>query len=588
MKAYIKTTLRMFKKQLTRLFTIVAIVFVSVSLMFGVGELKNKVYQAINDVYIGQNVSDLIIKSQSTTGFSEEEISSIISEFGEENVLTGFSAELEINGKLTRIYSYDLTSNINSLELVEGEFPKSENEILVERETNQLSSYSVNDTIEVYGEVYTVVGIVTNPLLLSKVDETSYTEGETLECVIYFNGVLPSLIPEITNDIYVTLSDRTVFNSYSSYYEELIESVTENIDLENVVVLTLYENYGLYSMQSYADKVEKIALVFIVFFMLVTALVIFSTMTRLLDEDRSQIACQITLGYSNLRVINKYVLFIVVAVILGSAIAGPVGLGLTRLLYFAFEMQYSMPIFPDNFSIFYYVLSILIILISSVLVTLLSGHKLLSAKPSELLMAKTPRAGKKVLLERIPIIWNRLSFKYKSCLRNVFLFKSRFLMTVISIIGSTILVLSGLGLLDNALKMENSESIIIISVAILVFAGLLCALVIYNLANINISERNREISTLMVLGYTNIEVVGYIFREIFVMSFIGAIIGLPLGYFVLKFLFNFISFGSISDVNWWTWILGPVITIVFTVISCFLLCGKITKTDMNESLKTLD
>lgn len=204
-------------------------------------------------------------------------------------------------------------------------------------------------------------------------------------------------------------------------------------------------------------------------------------------------------------------------------------------------------------------------------------------KPAVLLTPKAPKSGKKVLIERIPFIWKRLSFKYKSTMRNVLLFKSRFFMTVVSVIGSTVLVFAGMGLLDCAMLRENATSLVAISIALLVFSAALCALVIYNLTNINVSERNREIATLMVLGYHDNEVTGYIFREIYIMSFIGAILGIPFG-----IVFGLIDFGSLADINWWTYVLTPFITMLFSFISTRLLRKKITKTDMNASLKTLE
>ena len=117
---------------------------------------------------------------------------------------------------------------------------------------------------------------------------------------------------------------------------------------------------------------------------------------------------------------------------------------------------------------------------------------------------------------------------------------------------------------------------------------MLCALVIYNITNINISERKREIATLMVLGYHNKEVTGYIFREVYIMSCIGAILGLPLGVGFVEFVFGLIDFGKLADINWWTYIIAPIVTIIFSIISTYLLYRKITRTDMNASLKTLE
>lgn len=589
MKAYLKSAGRMFRRQLTRFITIVAIIFVSIGLMSGIGEVENKIDFALNDYYINQNVPDLIIKSKNATGFSPEEISYIEYKFGTENIMSGFSYDTKLNDDIVRIYNYDLSSNINKLELLEGKLPTSPTEILVERQTDGLKSYKIGDKVKInngfFETEYTVTGIVRNPLIVHKTKEPSITfENENVDSVIYLNNI--SFYP--TNDLYVSLADKEVFSSFSKDYKAQINEIKESIELEDVAILSLYENFGLYSMHEFANKVGKIAIIFVIFFMLVSSLVVFSTMARLLDEERSQIACLKTLGYSDFSIIGRYLIFITSAAIIGGLMSLAVGNGITKLLYSAFDIQYAMPPFPKSVPFFYFLLSFFIILGTALLVTISSGLKLTHNKPAVLLTPKAPHAGKKVLMERIPFVWNSLSFKYKSSFRNVFLFKSRFFMTVISIIGSTVLVLSGLGLLDNALKTENSDSLIMIAVVLIVFAGLLCALVIYNITNINISERNREIATLMVLGYSDKEVSGYIFREIYIMSFIGAILGVPLGLGFLEFVFNFISFGSISNVNWWTWIITPIITIIFTALSSMLLYKKIVKTDMNESLKTLD
>ena len=168
------------------------------------------------------------------------------------------------------------------------------------------------------------------------------------------------------------------------------------------------------------------------------------------------------------------------------------------------------------------------------------------------------------------------------------LFKSRFLMTVVSVIGSTVLVFAGMGLLDCARLRENAFAISAVAILVLVFSAVLCALVVYNLTNINVSERKREIATLMVLGYHDKEVTGYIYREIYIMSLIGALLGVPLGVAFLDIVLGLIDFGTLSDINWWTYVLTPLLTMSFSFISTRLLRKKIVKTDMNASLKSLE
>ena len=585
-KAYFKAALRMFRRHLTRFFTLAAIIVVSVGFMAGIGEVRNKIEFALSDYYVAQNVSDFIIKSTNQTGFSADDLQWAASKFGAENVSAGFCFDTKIDEDVVRIYNLDLDNqNINKLRLIEGHLPTALNEVVVERKTNAIKSKELDEEVSFMGMNFEVVGIVENPLLLHKVEEISFLEGETLDNVFYFSNA--PFFP-IQNDIYVTLENRGLFDSFDKKYNNEIDRLKQEITLENVTILTLNENMGIYSLYSYAEKVGKIAIIFVLFFLLVAALVVFSTMTRLLDEERSQIACLKTLGYGSFSIVGKYLIFITVATLIGGIVALGVGIGLTNLLYIAFGMQYSMPPMPASMPYLYYLMTLAIMLVSSLLVTLLTGMKIAKQKPAKLLTPKAPKAGKKVIAEKIPSIWNHLSFKYKSSIRNVLLFQSRFWMTVISIIGSTVLVLAGMGLLDCGLKVENADSIIMIAVALIAFAGLLCALVIYNIANINISERNREIATLMVLGYTDREVTFYIFREIYITSSIGAVFGVPIGYGFLEFVFGFINFGATADINWWTWILAPVVTMLFTFLATMLLRKKIVKTNMNESLKTVD
>ena len=132
--------------------------------------------------------------------------------------------------------------------------------------------------------------------------------------------------------------------------------------------------------------------------------------------------------------------------------------------------------------------------------------------------------------------------------------------------------------------------ILIIAVAIFVilFSAVLSMLVIYNITNINVSERHREIATLMVVGYRPKEITGYIFREIYVMCFLGAIFGIPFGYWFLNYVFEVLGFGSVTEIGYWVWITSPILTMLFSIFSTLLLRPKILKIDMNGSLKSIE
>ena len=190
-------------------------------------------------------------------------------------------------------------------------------------------------------------------------------------------------------------------------------------------------------------------------FLLVTALVVLSTMTRLLEEERAQIACLKTLGYSSTGIISKYLLFALIATGIGGTGAYFVGIGLAYLLYFVFNYSFDMPPMSASITVWFYIVTFALIVLATLVATALSGYKMTGERPANLLRPKPPKAGKKVILERIPILWNRLSFKYKSTLRNVLRYKSRFFMTVLAVAFSTALVMAGLGLVDMCLDRKS-------------------------------------------------------------------------------------------------------------------------------------
>ena len=160
---------------------------------------------------------------------------------------------------------------------------------------------------------------------------------------------------------------------------------------------------------------------------------------------------------------------------------------------------------------------------------------------------------------------------------------------LVSIAVSTGLVFAGLALLDMCLFGDfGSPAIIGIAIVVVVFAGLLTAVVINTLTTINISEREREIATLMVLGYHDGEICGYIYREIYVSAFCGILLGYPVGIGLATLIFKTIGFGTVGNVSWFMWLLVPIVVFIFTLLVTLMLRPKIVKTKMNESLKAVE
>ena len=391
-------------------------------------------------------------------------------------------------------------------------------------------------------------------------------------------------------DLYIAFPERGLFEPYGGSYEELVEAEKEALyDLlgDDIEFISLKENFSINSLHSYAGKVTAISAVLMVAFIFVTALVVLSNMTRLMEEERPQIACLRTLGYGGFSILFKYLLFAAIGTGIGGTGAYFVGVGLTAFVYYVFNYNYAMPPMTSVATSLYFLITFSCIVIATLTATLIAGGRMVREKPADLLRAKPPKAGRKVFLERIPILWNRLSFKYKSTMRNVLRYHYRFSMTVISVACSMGIALAGLALLDLCLFHEGFGSAALIGLAavIVIFAGLLTMVVIYTLTNINISERNREIATLMVLGYYDREVAGYIYREVYINTIVGILFGFPMGIFLIIILFKVINVGSLAGVSWFVWPVAAVIVLLFTALVTLILRRKIVGIDMNESLK---
>ena len=618
-KTYLKTVRRMFKKHLIRLLSLIGIVLISIGFISGIGSPTDMIKDSIENYYTKQNVSDFIVKSK-TGGFTDEQISAVKYRYGENNVETGMSFDIQMSEKRSlRLYFLDLeNTKINELELVEGEKINSDDEncVYTEVKDNIIKGYSIGEKIEIdlkktlnlpfsHKINVTIKGIVKSPLTFGKDGEPSYNNPEDtevpnnmieinkldlLENILYCPIKICDFLPK--GDLYIKAEKRNLFKSFSSSYEKYIEK--EKIELtrllgEDVRIITLYDNYSFKSVIASADKVRGIGNILMIIFIAVTLLVVLSSMMRLMDEERSQIACLKTLGYSSVRIVVRYIFFVLVALATGGFIGFFVGYGVSWLICFAFGYSYLMPPISVVVNPSYYFISLSVIIAVTLIAVFSIGMKLANNAPADLLRPKPPKKGGRILLEKIPFIWKRLSFKYKSSMRNVFRYKTRFFMMLVSVGVSTGLVFAGLALLDMCLFGDfGSPAIIGIAVVIVVFEGLLTAVVINTLTTINISEREREIATLMVLGYHDREICGYIYREIYISVFLGIIIGYPIGIGLATLVFKTIGFGTVGNVSWFMWLLVPVIVFLFTLLVTLILRPKIIKTRMNESLKAVE
>ena len=216
------------------------------------------------------------------------------------------------------------------------------------------------------------------------------------------------------------------------------------------IVLDRESFYSYRDYEACADRMSGIASVFPVFFFLVAALVCMTTMTRMVDEQRNEIGTLKALGYSKLQISMKYIMYALVASILGSIIGCVIGMLIFPYIIFsAWNTMYTIESIHFEFQPALMIFASLTVTGITLLATLFSIYKELIEVPSQLMRPKAGKAGKKILLEKIPAIWNRVSFLRKVTMRNIFRYKKRFLMTVIGISGCSALLVSGFGINDS-------------------------------------------------------------------------------------------------------------------------------------------
>lgn len=215
-------------------------------------------------------------------------------------------------------------------------------------------------------------------------------------------------------------------------------------------VLDRNGNAGYSSFIQDTDSIANIGKVFPVIFFIVAALISLTSMTRMVEEQRTQIGTLKALGYNKLQITSKYVLYASLACIIGSILGMSVGFVLLpKIVWKMYSMMYQMGDIQTSFNFEIGSFGFILIVISILGATIYAVIKELIQTPATLMRPKSPKMGKRVFLEKVTFIWKRLSFSRKVTVRNIFRYKKRFLMTIIGIMGCTALIVTGFGIKDS-------------------------------------------------------------------------------------------------------------------------------------------
>lgn len=206
-----------------------------------------------------------------------------------------------------------------------------------------------------------------------------------------------------------------------------------------------YDNFEVDS-----DRIDAIAKVFPIFFILVAALVCFNTMMRMVEEQRTEIGTLKALGYRKGAIVSQFLVYAVSASLIGGFLGLLIGFQLfPGVIFNAYRIIYNMPALIAPFRWDYAAGCLVAAVLVTTVSSLLACYKELAALPAQLMRPRPPKNGKRVFLERVRPLWSRLSFARKVTVRNLSRYKSRVLMTVLGIAGCTALLLTGFGLKDS-------------------------------------------------------------------------------------------------------------------------------------------
>ena len=536
---------------------------------------------------------------------------------------------------------------------------------------------------------------------------------------------------------------------------------------------TRSSNPGYQDYFDSATSIAAIAAIFPAFFLFIAVLVTFTTMSRMVEENRGEIGTLKALGYTKVEIAQKYIIYTLLAGILGVTLGTIIGSNTLPPFIFHIMKDYNIPTFVGQYHWSYIIQALIAGLFATLGSALYVLWKDLREKPAALMRPRSPKSGKRIFLERITPLWSRLSFNQKVSYRNLFRYKSRMIMAIVGIAGCTGLILAGYGIknstedlqpkqfneilhyqaivtMDQAetltdhsqitddmnavvesLSVENekgsSQTVSMISpsdakgfhkyvtlhdvkdneevalasseaviteklaedmnvhegdtlymkrdnnkikfkvtgiaknyaghflyispayyqklfgevykptsvliktkamsaaeqenltstllenpnvknisffqeggvqqfgslnsvvIIMIVLSGALALVVLYNLTNINISERIRELSTIKVLGFYNKEVTAYVMRENIVLSLLGILFGFFIGAYLHKFILTTAESGTIIfplDIHWGSFVYSGLITLVFNFLVIAIAHFKLKHINMIDALKS--
>ena len=465
------------------------IVMLSVGFFSGLKVCRDQMWMACQNYLKAQNFYDY--RLYSSLGFTDDEIDVIRDQMDPKGAVI---QSIEGMKSTDAAGTYDDTKGtahsgtfllmsvpekVNIPSLVSGRMPEADDECVVDdrvagsRIVGSTITFSGSGSIDNAGlknRTYKVVGTVDSPLYLNNDRGSSTIDSAKRTGFVYLseNNFTSPRYTEVDVTLRATENEAVYSDEYSDLIKEKKDDVEEALTsaaaseqdgyAPSTYVLTRSENTGYASFKNDTSIIDGIADVFPVFFILIALLVCITTMTRMVEEERTQIGTLKALGCSDLSITMKYMLYAGSAALIGWAVGFPVGTwGLPKIFWWAYRTLYDFAPVPYVFSLKMAILTLSVSAAAVVLSVWFSCRSELLSSPAALVRPKSAKPGKRIWIEKIRPLWKRLPFLRKVTLRNMFRYKARMIMMLIGVGSCTALVLTGFGVRDSMIHVGDIQ-----------------------------------------------------------------------------------------------------------------------------------
>lgn len=503
-KSLLKNNLKEISKTRRRFISIMIMAFLGVGFYSGLRASSPDMLESLDKYTDTNKMYDLQVIS--TAGLTDNDVESLKEIDGIEKVegvqTKDVLSKLENKEKVCKIIEYN--ENVNKPTVIEGRFPETSSECLLDSRYTIIEN--VNDLIGkkiiienedknsqgqdlVTQKEFTITGIVNSPIYISNErGNTSIGDG-SIGYYIYTKDDVLNIDYYTEIDVKVKEAEKYLTNSdkyldtinpikdkieeikeerENARYEQIIENyrmINPGINIEAINIekptwktSDRMDNVGYSNIFDAIKTMSNISKLFPIIFYLVAVLISLTSMTRMIEEERIEIGTLKSLGYTNLQIIMKYVLYSFLACVIGGIVGMSIGFYLLpSIVWNLYSTMYTIPNFYLKYQLNIGLMGTIIAFLCICGATILVAYQELKEMPATLMRPKAPKNGKKIFLERIKFVWNRLNFSKKVTMRNIFRYKKRAFMTIIGIAGCTGLMLTGFGIRDSIIDIPNTQ-----------------------------------------------------------------------------------------------------------------------------------